>query len=172
MAGVGAIPLGTDLARGVPADYDGSTPLPSGVHEKFASLIAAGAKVARALVQAHPKGDSLARPEQSGHSLAIKEHIKRRVRFLREEKARIFASEEGIFAGFVDASERTMTAIAELIEICNQNGLTREAASARAALGSLAGRTFTHRDSMADADQRSRYKTDRTKEVLKELLRK
>ncbi|MCT4559634.1 MAG: hypothetical protein N4A61_16425 [Pelagimonas sp.] len=116
MAGVGAIPLGTDLARGVPGDYDGSTPLPSDVHEKFASLIASGAKVARALVQAHPKGEDLARPEQSGHSLAVKEHIKRRVRFLREEKARIFASEEGIFEGFVDASERTMGAT-EMVDV-------------------------------------------------------
>ena len=172
MAGVGAIPLGTDLARGVPQDYDGSTPLPSPVHEKFASLVAAGAKLGRALVQAHPRGDQLAKPDQSAYSLSIKEHIKRRVRFLREEKARIFTTDEGVFEGFVAASERTMTAIAELIQICNQNGLAREASAARAALGSLAGRTFVHRENMADADQRNRFKTDRTIEVLKEILKK
>lgn len=172
MAGIGAVPLGTDLARGVPQDYNGSTPLPSPVHEKFASLLAAGAKLGSALLQAHPKGDKLASPAQSAHSLAQKEHIKRRVRFLREEKARVFATDEGVFAGFVDASERTMSAISELIEICVHNGLAREASASRAALGSLAGRTFTHRGNMADADDQNRFDIPRSKEILKEVLKR
>ncbi|MFD0909520.1 hypothetical protein [Ruegeria arenilitoris] len=169
MTGAKRLPSGY-LARGVPGDYDGSVELPDAVHEKFCQLVAAGAQHTSAIRQAHPKGDQLKTPVQSARALYDKEHIKRRIRWLREQKARTFASDEGIFEGFIAATERTMEAIAELVELCRNEGLAREATAARAALGSLAGRTFTHRDSMAKADQQGRFEATRAKLILKEIL--
>ncbi|WP_128910602.1 hypothetical protein [Tropicibacter alexandrii] len=164
-----ALPEGY-LARGVPGDYDGSWELPDGKHEKFAQLVASGATYASAIKRAHPNGDKLATPIQSGKRIADKEQVKRRIRWLREERGRTFASEEGIFEGFIAATERTMEAIAELVELCRLEGLAREATAARGALGSLAGRTFTHRDNMTKADQQGRFETPKAKVSLKEVL--
>lgn len=158
------------LARGVPGDYDGSWELPDAKHEKFAQLVASGATYASAIKLAHPNGSTLATPIQSGKRIADKEQVRRRVRWLREERGRMLASEEGIFEGFIAATERTMEAIAELVELCRLEGLAREAAAARAALGSLAGRTFTHRDNMTKADQRGRFENSKAKAVLREVL--
>ncbi|MBY6056822.1 hypothetical protein [Leisingera daeponensis] len=164
-----ALPEGY-LARGIPGDYAGDYALPSEVHEKFAQLVAAGAQRASAIRQAHPKGDQLATPIQSARNVYEKEHVKRRIRWLREQKARTFASEEGIFEGFIAATERTMEAIAELVELCRLEGLAREATAARGALGSLAGRTFTHRDNMTKADEQGRFESPKAKASLKEIL--
>lgn len=158
------------LARGVPGDYDGSWELPDSKQEKFAQLRASGATATSAIKRAHPQGDQLKTPVQSGARIDAHEHVKRRIRFLREQKARTFASEEGIFDGFIAATERTMGAIAELVDLCRLEGMAREATAARAALGSLAGRTFTHRDNMTKADQQGRFESPKAKASLREVL--
>lgn len=158
------------LARGVPGDYDGGWELPDAKHEKFAHLRASGATATSAIKRAHPKGAQLKTPIQSGARLDAYEHIKRRVRWLREEKARTLASEESMFAGFVHAVETAMTSIADLVKLCELEGLHREASAARSALGSLAGRTFTHRSSLQNADSRGRLERSTAKRALKELL--
>lgn len=145
------------LARNVPGDYDGSWALPNPVHEKFSQLVASGAQQTSAIIAAHPKGGSLATPVQSSAALARKEQVKRRIRFLREHKAMTLASEDSLFSGFVHAVESAMTSISDLVLLCQIAGLPREAAAARAALGSLAGRTFMHRDSLTTADNRGAF---------------
>lgn len=169
MAGAMKLPHGY-LARGVPGNYDGSLELPDGKQERFAQLVAAGATPTSAIKRAHPDGQNLKTPTQSGARLAAYEHIKRRIRWLREEKARTLASEENMFAGFVHAVETAMTSIADLVKLCELEGLHREATAARSALGSLAGRTFTHRSSLQNADSRGRLEASTAKATLKELL--
>lgn len=158
------------LARDVPGDFDGSTALPDEKQEKFAQLVASGATPTSAVKRAHPDGNKLRTPHQSGARLAAYEHVKRRVSFLRTEKARLMATEEGIFMGFVSAVETAMTSISDLVSLCGLEGLHREAASARAALASLAGRTFTHRKNLQNADSRGRLSASTAKRTLKELL--
>lgn len=158
------------LARGVPGDYDGSWELPNPIHEKFAQLVASGAQHTSAIRQAHPKGDQLKTPVQSARAIADYEHVKRRIRWLREQKAHVLASEDNLFEGFVHAVETAMASISDLVTLCTLEGLHREAAAARSALGSLAGRTFTHRDSLQNADARGRFADSRAKSTLKEVL--
>lgn len=165
----GSLPDGF-LARGVPDDYDGSWELPDSKHEKFAQLRASGATATSAIKRAHPKGDQLKAPVQSGARLDAYGHVKRRIRWLREQKAHVLASEDSLFEGFVHAVETAMASISDLVTLCTLEGLHREAAAARSALGSLAGRTFTHRDSLQNADARGRFADSRAKVTLKEVL--
>ena len=158
------------LARGVPGDYDGSWGLPDAVHERFAQLVASGSTATSAIKTAHPKGHDLATPIQSARSINKKEQVQRRIRFLREQKARTLASEDSLFEGFIHAVEQAMQSISDLVKLATNEGLHREAAAARGALGSLAGRTYTHRESLQNADQRGRFADTRAKAVLREVL--
>jgi len=150
------------IARGVPGDYDGSTPLPSVVHEKFAVALAGGATrigayalTGRKSVNARDAASKLSRAQQ----------VVRRVSFLREERAQVMTAERA-FEGFVHAVESAMEDIAELVKLCEAAGLPRETAAARNALQSLAGRTITHRAGLANADRRASPRAARAKESL------
>lgn len=155
------------LARGVPGDYDGSTPLPQGYHEQFCQLIAAGSNLTSAGAKVKPNAKSAV---HVGRRLMDSEHVKRRIRYLRESRAVEVASKEGVFEGFVHAVESAMTSIRALVDLTTREGMAREAAAARAALGSLAGRTFTHRGSLANADARGRFEKSRFEQVLERAV--
>ena len=160
-----ALPTGF-IARNVPGDYDGGTPLPSLIHEKFAVALAAGASKVAAY---DLTGRKSANRTDAASKLSMAEHIKRRVKFLREDRARAMTA-ENVFSGFVSAVESAMVDISDLVKICEHAGLPREAAAARNALQSLAGRVITHRGGLTEADKSASIRNNRLREVLEPFL--
>lgn len=155
------LPLGY-IARNVPGDYDGSTALPLKAHENFSIALAGGASKVAAYRATGRKG---ACPADAASKLSRYPHIQRRVAFLREERGRAITT-ENVFDGFVHAVESAMDDIASLVKLCEHAGLPREAAAARNALQSLAGRTVMHRENLAKADRRASVSNHRVLESL------
>ena len=156
------------FARGVPADFDFSQPLPDERWERFAQLIADGSTPSSAVQTVTKK--KLKTPIQSGARLKENPAIQRRVRWLQQHKAEMLSSEQGLKIGFEAAVTRAVHVISELVQLCVQEGFHRQASQARRALSSVSGKLGTHRKTLEQADKRGRVTSTRAKTLLMEIL--
>ena len=113
----------SSIVRGVGSPS--ATRFRTSFHGSVTTLVAAGAQQNTAFAAA---SGSPANPVEGGRQYALKEHIKRRIRYLRNQKAKTLASKEGLFEGFVHAVETSMKSISDLVTLCTTEGLSREAA--------------------------------------------
>jgi phage terminase small subunit len=155
--------------RGIDVDaYRGETPLPNDKHEKFCQAMATGAVTqSRAIQAAYGAKKSAA---QMGNNLLRQPHVKARIDYLKRERAnRWDGFEETVFEGFEDLLNTVLDDVAELVRLCDGNGLAREAAQARDVLTTISSRVLAQLHSLRAADKQQVVRTDNLIQTLESL---
>ncbi len=143
----------------------GEAPLPNERQEKFARAMASGAVTQGKAIQAAygPRKSA----SQMGNNLMKELHVAARIEYLRRERAGNWADfDEVSFDGFEDLLTKVLDDVSELVRLCESNGLSREAASARDVLTTISSRILAQLDALRAADAANVVAPSRVMETL------